>query len=212
MKQRILSLLLLALTTIMANAQDWSPSVYQIGKLYQGYVIKNNGERIDGYIEAQRRGSIDSYLRSNQTCVIFYSDPDNKRMSVVYTPDSIKEYMIADKYYKSMHYSGGLFSKPLQFLLQVSDGHIAKYVWYTPSEDRTPYEMKFEEQFLYQKGDEMPIELSTLVFNFAEKVSTLVSEDVELSQKVLNKEKGYKLLNIEKIIAEYNEWYNNNRN
>ena len=73
------------------------------GKLYQGYVIKNNGERIDGYIEAQRRGSIDSYLRSNQTCVIFYSDPDNKRMSVVYTPDSIKEYMIADKYYISMH-------------------------------------------------------------------------------------------------------------
>lgn len=212
MKQRILSLFLLMLITTMANAQDWSPSVYQLGNLYEGYIIKNNGERVDGYIEAQRRGCIDSYLSSNQTCVIFYSDPNNKRMSVVYTPDAIKGYMIAEKYYKSMHYSGGLLSKPLQFVLQVSDGYIAKYVWYTPSEDRNPYEMKFEEQILYQKGDEMPIEISTLYLNFAQKVSTLVSEDVELSQKVLNKEKGYRLLNIENIITEYNEWYTTNMN
>lgn len=210
MKKRTTLLLFSVLITLITTAQDWSSTVYQYGHKYPGYIIKNNGEKVDGYIEAQQRGSIDAFLNCNQNRVIFFTDPENKKTKVIYTPDDLKGYMIADKYYKSMHYSGGLVSKPMRFLLQVSDGHIAKYVWYTASEDRKPQEIKFNEQTVYQKGDEMPIELSTLFLNFAEKVSNLVSEDVELSKKVLNKEKGYGKINIENIIAEYNEWYKTN--
>ncbi|MCQ2607394.1 MAG: hypothetical protein MJ197_01735 [Bacteroidales bacterium] len=211
MKKQLFSLTLLILISIVANAQYWSPSVYVFGKKYPGYIIKNNGEKVEGYIEVQMQGCIDSYMKSNQTCVIFYSDPNNKKTKVVYTPDYLQGYVIADKYFKSMHYSGGLLSKPLRFLLQVAEGHISTYVWYTPSEDRLPYEKKFEEKMVYQKGNEMPVEQSMLFLNFAGKVSELVSEDVELAQKVLNKEKGYGRLNIDKIIAEYNEWYENNQ-
>jgi len=210
MKKQILFLVFCLFGAIIASAQDWSYNIYQYGKKYPGYIIKNNGEKVEGYIEAQMRASIGSYLNSNQTRVIFYSDPDNKKTKVIYTPEDLKGYMIADKYYKSMHYSGGLLTKPVRFLLQVSDGHIAKYVWYEESENRAPNEMKFEEKTVYQKGDEMPVEMSSLVIKFSEKVSKLVSEDAELAQKVSNKEKGYGTLNIDKIFSEYNEWYKNN--
>ena len=204
MKQRIIFLLLFVLTAVMTNAQDWSD--YEIWKLYSGYVVKNDGEIVEGYIEAQNRGCIGSYINSNQTCVNFFTDPVDKRTKVVYTPDYIKAYVIGDRYYKSMHYSGGLMSKPVRFLLQISDGYISKYVWYEPNETNTGY----EDKIVYQKGDEMPIEMTSLMLNFTEKVSKLVAEDVELAQKVLKKEKGYGRLNIDKIIAEYNTWYRNN--
>lgn len=204
MKQRIIFLLLFVLTAVMVQAQDWSN--YRLWELYPGYVVKNDGEIVEGYIEAQKRGCIGSYITSNQTSVNFFTDPRDTRTKIVYTPDYIKAYVIGDRYYKSMHYSGGLMSKPMRFLLQISDGYISKYVWYEPNETNTG----FEDKIVYQKGDEMPIEMTSLMLNFTDKVSKLVAEDVELAQKVLNKEKGYGRLNIDKIIAEYNSWYRNN--
>ena len=208
MKKTIFTFVMFIFAGYTLLAQDWSYSIYEVGKKYPGYIIKSNGDKIEGYLKAQNRGSIDGIGNSNQTRVVFYSDPKNKKTKVVYKPVDLKGYMIADKYYKTMNYSGGLLSKPLRFLLQINEGHIARYVWYSDNEDRKQGEPRFDEKFVIQKGDEKPIEEGNLLLGFAKKVSELVSDYTDLANKVRDKEKGYGMASLDKIIAEYNTWYN----
>jgi len=196
---------LMFLTNIFA--QDWSSSIYNVGKLYPGYIIKNDGTKIEGYIEAQYRASNGPIGSSNQDKVIFFTDPKNKKTKIAYKPEDLKGYKIADKVYKTMNYSGGLLAKPLRFLLLVNDGHIARYAWY----DQNGYEginiPKFDEKLILQKGDEKPVELSSFTLGFAKKMSEFVSDYKEQADKITNKDKGYGLLKIYDIIDEYNAWY-----
>jgi len=38
-------------------------------------------------------------------------------------------------------------------------------------------------------------------------MSKLTADNKDLAAKIKNKEKGYKFMNIDKIISEYNDWY-----
>jgi len=210
MKRTTISILLCLFLAMGAYAQDWSTSVYSQGTMYPGYIIKTDGTKIEGYIKAKPRAELESLGGSNQKSVDFYTDPKGKKTKTVYKPEDLKEYKIADKVYRSIHYSGGLTSKPLRFVLLASDGHIARYTWY----DQEGYDVhlvpQYKEKVIYQKGDEKPVELSDLAIGFTKKVSAMVSDDAELAAKITNKEKGYGMLALEKIIAEYNAWYEKN--
>ena len=48
-----------------------------------------------------------------------------------------------------------------------------------------------------------------LAINFNRTMSKFISDNSEMAAKVSNKEKGYHFVNYQKIIAEYNLWYNN---
>ena len=50
------------------------------------------------------------------------------------------------------------------------------------------------------------------LLKFAKNMSEYVKDDVELAQKIANKTEGYKNINIEAIIREYNDWYLSNQN
>jgi hypothetical protein len=211
MKTKILTLIMVICAGYMLQAQDWSRAIYVQGKKYPGYIVKSNGDKIEGYIKAQNKGSVAGTGHCNQTKVIFFSDPEDKKSKVVYKPADLKGYMIADKYYKTMNYSGGLLAKPIRFVLLVDEGQIARYVWYTDNEKRIKGVVQFDEQFVLQNGDNKPIEEGVLLLGFAKKVSELVSDNTELANKVKNKEKGFGAGSLDKIIAEYNEWYKENQ-
>jgi hypothetical protein len=193
------------LTAMSISSQDWSG--YRIGELYPGYIIKTDGTKIEGYLEGQPRGGTPANiaLNSNQTRVVFYSDPKNKKSKIVYKPTDLKEYKIAEKLYRSINYSGGLSSKPFRFLLLVQDGGIAQYMWY--ENEGSLLHPDWKEKVIFQKGKEKPIELSSLAIGFSKKVSDLVADHKELADKVSDKEKGYGMLSIYGIIKEYNTWY-----
>lgn len=211
MKKIIFSATICLLMAINVFSQDWSYDVYSVGRKYPGYIIKTDGTKTEGYIKAQARAGLEGVGSSNQNSVEFYTDPENKKTKVVYKPEDLKEYKIAEKVYRSMNYSGGLTSKPVRFLLLVQDGAIARYSWY----DHEGYEPgntipptpHYVEKVIYQKGSEKPFEESSFLLGFSKKMSALVSDYPELATKVTNEEKGYKLLSIREIIAEYNAWY-----
>ena len=197
----LLALCLLFALNMNANPQDWSG--YRTGELYAGYIIKNDGTRVEGYIEAQPRGANPGNLQlnSNQSRVIFYTDREDKKSKIIYKPADLTEYKIADKTYRSMHYSGGLSSKPLRFLLLVKDGRIAQYMWYENDNG------EWEETVIFQKGQEAPVSIKSFALGFSKKMSELVSDNKELAEKVKNKEKGYGLLSLYDIIEKYNNSY-----
>ncbi|MBZ0207643.1 MAG: hypothetical protein K8H89_15085 [Flavobacteriales bacterium] len=192
------------------QAQDWSSDVYRSGELYPGYVIDASGTKIEGYIKYQNR-----YTMQNE--VQFYTDKDDKKSKEKYKTSDLTEYKVADKLYHCIHYSGGLMSKPVRANLVVTEGCITEYVWYNRADNYAIMQKgasETEEEFMARmypsvmvfkkKGDDEVRSLDQFAMKFASKMSEYVSDNAELSKKVADKEKGYGMLNIQPIIAEYN--------
>lgn len=200
---------------------DWDPKLYQINKMYPGYVITFDNDTVRGFIKAGPRCSTNGIGSSNQNLCEFFTNENDKKPLAKYKPDDIKGYMIADKVYESIAYSGGLLKKK-NFNLVVTDGKIRIYDWYSTKENFSSIRQqsgesyqdydarRFDTNTVIAKDGLNPMVHSSLGLKFVERMSELVSENEEMVQKIKNKEKGYKMINMFSIIAEYNVWAENN--
>lgn len=196
---------------------DWSPEVYQVGKMYPGYIIKSDGDTIKGFIKADNRCSIGGIGSSNQNSVAFYTSESDKKPAAKYKPTDLKGYKIADKVYESIDYSGGMFKKT-NFNLVVEDGAIRIYEWYATVENYSTLSKqsgeswkqfdarRFDTKLIVAKIPTESIEFSMLGLSFAKKMPALIDDNPEMAKKVADKEKGYTFLNIFEVIKEYNKW------
>jgi hypothetical protein len=196
MKQ--LFLLLLACTSLQAvRSQDWSGNIYVIGKIYPGFYVTNEGDTVNGYFYHGNQ-------TGNQKNCLFYTNETDRKPTKTFGTDDIKSYKVGDKLYRSIHFSGGLFPKPLRFNLVVKDGAITEYVFY--AEDGSGS----SEPVFHKPHDpdfEKPITTAYFGLSYAKKMSKYVADYADLSEKVANKEKGYGVLALQAVIAEYNDWY-----
>lgn len=102
-----------------------------------------------------------------------------------------------------MHYSGGLFEKPLRFLLLVKEGGIATYKWYAEKQED-----------VYAKVNDpstLPHTQDYFLLKFKTKMADFVADFAELSKKIGNGEKGYGIMKLFDIFEEYNKWYLNEK-
>jgi len=201
---------LFAIISLTVGAQDWSTDVYKYGEQYPGFVIDVSGKKIEGFIKYQNRYTM-------QNSVLFYSEKGNKKSKVKYKTADLKEYKVADKVYHCIPYSGGLSAKAIRANLLVKEGCIAEYVWYDRAENyatmqKSPSETdeefmirKYPPKTVYFKNGDKPRTVDYFGLKFSTKMSEWISDNQGLSEKVANKEKGYKMLNILNIIEEYNE-------
>jgi len=201
---------------------DWGSGVYQQGKKYSGYIIKLDGDTVYGYIEAQRRTAIDGLGYSNQNRVEFYLKETDKKPVDKYKPDELKGYLIADKLYESINYSGGLLKKA-NFNLVIVDGAIRLYEWYSTREGFSSMRIqsgesasdfdnrRYETNLIVAKDPSEPISYSMLGLSFAKKMPELVRDNKELASKIENKETGYTWVNLFELIEEYNNWAEQNK-
>lgn len=197
------------LSTFFMMAQiDWSPDVYKYRQLYPGYIVQN-GKKTEGFIQYTNREA----LQSN---VIFYTDKNNKKTKTKYKSKDLTEYMMADKVYHVIHYTGGLLHKPVGGNLLVEEGCISKYIYYkNDSEVTTKLSGETTEEYLNRKypstvlflkdGDEKPQTIAKMGIGFAKDMPLWIADQPELAEKVANKEKGYRMLQMEAVIEEYNE-------
>ena len=196
---------------------DWNPQIYQVGRMYPGYIIKLDGDTVKGFLKADTRCSIGGVGTSNQNQAAFYLNETDKKPAAKYKPDDIKGYMIADKVYESITYSGGMMKKP-NFNLVVAEGAIRTYEWYSTvdgymtlvsqsGETWQQYDARaYDTKTILAKDKEAPVEFGMLGLQFAKKMPEIISDYPELAKKVANKEQGYKAINIYEVIREYNTW------
>lgn len=184
--------------TVNAKAED----ELKYGYKYPGYVIMNSNDTIYGYIK------FNDVVKNQKKCE-FYQNEMDKKPTKVYTTKELKGYLVSNTLYKTINYSGGLLSKPLRFLKVSIDGELTMFVFY--EEGTVPYNTARKETMVYYKWHDKnfpkPITNDKFGFSFANKVSEYVADNKELSNKVKNKEKGYRLINLYEIIDEYNTWY-----
>ncbi|MCB0400781.1 MAG: hypothetical protein KDD41_01740 [Flavobacteriales bacterium] len=199
-------------------AQNWDTPSYEKGKQYEGYVVLNNGDTIPGKLTAQYPADLNSknhvsVMLSNQTSCLFYNPADNK--TVRYKPKDLKAYFLAGRLYVSMDYSGGLVGKGKSFVLLTAAGKLAKYTFYLckpdlmtnqgSNESTTDYYNRiYSTKTIYYREGSVPVDQESMALGFKNKMAGLVEDNVPLATKIQNKEKGYRLMNMDKIIAEYN--------
>jgi len=192
-------------------AQDWYNPAYSYGQQYAGYIIDADGNKTEGFIKYKNRYAM-------QQGVEFFTEKGNRKSRVKYKAQDLKEYKVGDHLYHVIHYSGGLLKKPLRGNLVVKTGCISEYIWYDRDENFATMRKNVgesQEDFdnrLYpsktvylKKGSDEPHSTDYYALGFAKRVSALVSDNQELSEKVANKEKGYRMLKFYAIIEEYNE-------
>ena len=196
---------------------DWNPQIYQVGKMYPGYIINLEGDTVKGFIKADSRCSYGGMGSSNQNTAAFYLHESDKKPVAKYKPDEIKGYKVADKVYESINYSGGLLKKP-NFNIVVTDGAIRTYEWYSTVDGYATLQMqsgetwkefdarRFETKMIVAKDPKAPMEYSTLGMQFVKRMPELIADNPEMAKKVTNKEQGYKFINMFAVIDEYNAW------
>lgn len=178
-----------------------------------GYIITNKGEKIEGYLKR--------FLKiKSQRKVKFFKTLDDK--PVVYGPKDLKAYKIENDYYESHPYEG-LNGKTKVFLLRTVEGKIDLFDYYIRVEDDQGKELtlskkgnkevildfdgtKIQTEILAVKDGKEYLKFAStkVVFSFKKIMSKYVSDFPELATKIKNKEKGYKITAILKIVNEYN--------
>ena len=200
MKKISMAVLVAAISVLSASAQTgWDWNIYKYKTPYPGYIVKLSGDTINGYIVLMGP-------TENQEKVTFLPTENDYKNKTVYKGEDLKGFKVADKEYRSIHYSGGLTSKPIRFVMVNVPGRITRFIWYT-NNDVT---RKIDDTEIFAKADETPFDASKFGLKFAKFWSETLADYPELSKKVADKQKGYTLLDMYAFIEEYNKWWNEN--
>jgi hypothetical protein len=194
MKNVCLTTLVVLITFL--SLQVTAQQNYSIGQFYEGYIINKDGTKTDGFI---RYGS----MAANKSNIEFYTDKTNRKTKQTLNPKEIAGYKVGSEEYHSFKY--GVIVKEQVFGRLDTDGHIKVYgVAELTQLENDGDAMEF--MMVLKKGDEEAIGTARFI-RFAKEMSELVSDHKELSKKIEDKEKGYRLIDMQAIIKEYNDWY-----
>ncbi|HEY1048063.1 MAG TPA: hypothetical protein VGF79_16605 [Bacteroidia bacterium] len=207
-----------AIASLQVQAQSFDPAIYKVGTKYPGYIIRLNGDTSYGFVEADYRCSYSGLGSSNQSQCKFFLNESDRKPEGKYGPKEIKAYQIADMHYRSIEKTGMI--KSTDFYLLVEDGHLSHYQSYMTNEgfstmskgsNETQEEFdkrRFKTLDYYHRPGISPFQYSELaVGGFAKKLSAALSDYPELSNKIKEKEEGYRLLQFYDIIKEYNTYF-----
>ncbi|NSW94664.1 MAG: hypothetical protein HPY62_08160, partial [Bacteroidales bacterium] len=189
------------------------------GSFHPGYVITVKGDTLKGYV-------LNTNLWLNQRMTFLYTDTNNRETRVKYTPKELKAYQVGPRYYESFHRMFTNSTHADNFIMRKVNGPIKYYVWYY-DEDRTKVaywdkislsdlakailleeDELWTDEFAMKKGDTELFEFGLkFLMKFSKNMADYVRDYPELAKKIENKQEGYKNINIEDIIKEYNDWY-----
>lgn len=158
-----------------------------------GYVILNNGDTVKGEIKYNTKKELPLFSK------VTLKTPDNVQKN--YKPDQVKEYS-----YEGVRFLPRTVDKELVFLKLVSAGQINLFEW--------QYEVYHGDQTLVEKdfyiekvGSDVKEPEKLKGNRFKKTVSELMSDNVDLVNRVENDSKKYEIAEMQSVIEEYNEWY-----
>ncbi|MBN2173267.1 MAG: hypothetical protein JW731_03995 [Bacteroidales bacterium] len=193
----------------------------QLWTNYPGYIVTWENDTVYGFIKL-------SNLVNNQKKAMFYKNADDADPVEKYKPKDIKAFKVGPREYESYKYHVTNETKGFHFFLKVIEGPICMFKWYFEPESRQQERVEIDEDDVLnskidlsfneadlssndfmKKQDGEFVCLSSLKFgtNFKKNMSEYVSDFPELAEKIASKEEGYRSIDREKIILEYNEWF-----
>jgi hypothetical protein len=162
-----------------------------VGKPVRGWYIDNSGNKVNAVIKYQDA----KQLQNMNSTFLLYNIAYNEKGFTEDESNNFKEILMKQKV-KEFHLAGNTYYKTNP----TAENPLGK--WKVETNDAS----YSKNTYIYKKG-ETPEHEANLPLGFKNKMSKLTADNKELSTKIKNKEKGYKFMNLDKIIKEYNEWY-----
>lgn len=208
--------LLLSVVSTPLSAQKEQDSLYAPrGTRIYGYVVTLDGDTLTGYV-------LNLNLWNNQMMTFLYQSMKTEDKGTKYRAKDLLGYKTGPRVYERLKYSGLFSPYKYNFFLKKLDGEIDLFVWYYNTEvnklmGSDALLTEASDSFLIQEDNLWPqlvgrtakgeiIEFGSLKFRpkFNRKMSHLVNDYPELSEKILHEEEGYRFENLEDIIKTYN--------
>ena len=169
----------------------------KLGRWVDGYIIKSTNDTVKGKI-AYKHYSV------NQSNISFSIDGTSEK-TIIYRPNDLLGFWMEKTFWMStINTTLQAENNKKLFVLMVRQGPISLYEYYKEDDEASD---GWKTISLIKKLDENYSIAGNLLLGFKKKMSEYVNEYEELAKKIADKEKGYKVLNINKIIDEFNAWY-----
>lgn len=179
-----------------------------LNKNKEGYVVKDNYDTLTGYIYVSEPhymeysisfsrnsdGKDVSMMRPENLIAYAYKDALGKDILWVSTKYSILNHPPEDSYMGKMEHA---------FLNTTVYGPISLYSYYNFKEGADQPNSTTQ----YMQTPEQVVDISGMLLGFAKKMPEHLKANATLAKKVQKKEKGYKMMQINDIVREYNAWY-----
>lgn len=180
---------LILITVFICTSGQAQEQKYRLFDFYEGYIITNDGTQERGFIQY-----LDESARYEK--VVFKNELKGKKQKFKF--GGIQGYKVADTEYKAVEYDDVMF-KGRKFLIVDEINCISTYHFRQYNSDDQAWEA-----ITVFENDEGAISYQKFGLSFAKTMAELVKADPEIAEKVLNKEKGYRLLKMYDIVDEYN--------
>jgi len=184
----------------LLSSSIMSQSYYTPGKLgrwVNGYIIKSTNDTVKGKIAYQ-------HYATNQSNISFSIDGTDEK-TIICRPNDLLGFWMEETFWMStINTKLQAENNEKLFVLMVRQGPISLYEYYKEDDEASD---GWKTISLIKKMDENYSIAGNLLLGFKKKMSEYVSEYKDLAEKIANKEKGYRVLHINKIIDEYNAWY-----
>ncbi len=212
--------------TVVTSGNDTAK--VKLWTIYPGYIVTHENDTLRGYVMLKN-------LVDNQDRVFFYKSPgQDKKEAIKYKPKDLKAYKVGPRVYEAYKFKpsastyAGNDAKAWHFILRTIDGPFTLYRWYYETierseqrvkvdkehPERTQIDLSFNEDDLRHitlgkklSGELIDFDSFKMLTGFKKQMSKLVSDYPELAKKIAGKAGGYRITDLEKIVKEYNAWY-----
>ncbi len=205
MKHYLLSIIFTLLCTIVA-AQNINKEAYKryvntdkYDKPMDGFLVLNNGKKEETFIKYE-----EPYLLLDSTLpLVTYKKAKKEKL---YLKNKLAGFYVNNQLYMLEHFD----EDSSRWVMVVHEGAIRESIVLEPN---IPFDRP--EYYSVNRLITNTISLKSyfagrLAINFGRNMSSMIFDYAQLNKKVRDAEEGYKFLNYQQIIAEYNLWFNSN--
>lgn len=179
------------------------------GKPVRGYYITKDRKKVDAVIKYQEPENMHSATSALLLYNIAYNEPG-------FTEDETNNFKQAlmKQEISAFYVAGYLFvqdgsSNNMSWAILLKEGKIRESVWLGALKKEGKTIGYSVNQYIHQR-DGRSIDTKTMGLMFKNQMSKFVEDHTEMAAKITAKEEGYKFLQYQKIVEEYNGWYEQN--
>ncbi len=199
--RRLILFTLTTLASMTLYAQEGNQSAYQRYINIELYNQMVPGYYVDGKnkVEAQIKFLTPIEMQTAAVALTINKGKGNKTLS--------KNKVAAISYDNHIYVPENLGDSVVWVMLD-AEGAIRESIYFTPVPAHNPTSYKVNHLVTNTITNEGYF-VSSIAINFNKIMANLTLDNTELSQRIANREQGYRFIDYKKIIAEYNLWFQN---
>lgn len=176
------------------------------GKPVKGYYITKDGKKVEAVIKYQEPEQLQSHT---STLLLYkkaynesgFTEDETNNFTTALMKSEIIAFYVEGYLYVPVQQSSGT-----QWHILLSEGSVRESVWIGTLKKDGKTLSYVVNTFIHKHGGAV-LEIKSMALSFKNQMSEFLSDNTEIAAKIKNKEQGYGYMQYQKIVKEYNAWF-----